>query len=814
MFPNQRRFITALLFVLVVAATATGWSQVKRVTRPLRRPPRDYREPRSFPSLKWRVDLGMRPHTAPAVADLDLDGRPDLIIPAADDYVYRLTSIGEPVWRQKLPAPITAGVTLGDADRDGTLDLLLAAGKTLVCLDPDGKTQWTYELPEIIRSQCTIADLDSDGQPEIIFGCNDNKLHVLTGDGKPKWTFETKSWIVGGVACADLDGDGRLEVVFGSLDYDIYCLDATGQERWRFSTENWVQSSPCIADVDRDGRLDIVAVSDDGQIYCLSDQGKLKWQERITAEGENRAYLAVADLDGDRTVETIVTTPNGQVMVFTGVGDRAWTASVGAGVAASPLVADLNGNGWQDILVVTESGRMVAFNTWGVTLWSAYLGHSIHATPVLTDINRNKKLEIWVANLVSLEGSSGFFSRYEISQPGGAIKWGAMKGDPYRTGYVANGSNYGKTWTRGGDYATAWEPFQAGYRPRTGLSAPRRILINTLPLIDGPPGNGDGALDPGETAILRVQVSNRGRGPSYDSLLRLKAENAPLLLDRTSMYLGWVAPGATKTVIFRVTHPRLDRRRRPSRGGPATLRMTVLESGVVAGGSVLRIEKPPTLHPVLRIARHQILDQPGTHTFGNGNGRLDSGETVILRILLQNDTVTTAEVAEVTVHSPSDDVLVATPSVTVKGVVPKGGRHAEFSLRVARTVKKRSIVLRIVTRPTGAPSHSETLRFTIGAFPVDKQPPTIKMITPRSKIGYMKRERAVITGIVSDRSNIASFRFQGQVVPIKTLTAAGPNRYRFKFIRNLKIGENVFPIVATDGIGNSVTQWVRIIRLP
>ena len=78
----------------------------------------------------------------------------------------------------------------------------------------------------------------------------------------------------------------------------------------------------------------------------------------------------------------------------------------------------------------------------------------------------------------------------------------------------------------------------------------------------------------------------------------------------------------------------------------------------------------------------------------------------------------------------------------------------------------------------------------------------------------MKRERAVITGIVSDRSNIASFRFQGQVVPIKTLTAAGPNRYRFKFIRNLKIGENVFPIVATDGIGNSVTQWVRIIRLP
>ncbi|MBI3921323.1 MAG: PQQ-like beta-propeller repeat protein, partial [Armatimonadetes bacterium] len=375
-----------VLFVLMIVFAAAAQSQVKRVTRPLLRPSQ-YHGTRFFPSLKWRVTIGMTANTTPALADLDLDGTMDMVVPGADGNLYRLTADGNVKWKVALPgnetsetalkkgggeetgddneegaektsneptaSPGAVGVTLGDADRDGNLDILLAVENLLLCFSADGKEQWRVELSEPINSFPTIADLEGDGKPEVLVGANDNRLHVLTGKGEEEWTFETKSWIMGGVAVSDLDGDGRLEVVFGSMDRNVYCLNSKGKLEWKFGTEDWVQASPCIADVDRDGRKDVVIASDDGSIYCLSHRGTLKWKETLGKPQHSRPYLAVADLDGEGTLETIVCLPEGNVMVYTAFGDRAWVRSMGAPVLGSPLIADLNGDGWQDLLVAT-----------------------------------------------------------------------------------------------------------------------------------------------------------------------------------------------------------------------------------------------------------------------------------------------------------------------------------------------------------------------------------------------------------------------------------------------------------------------------
>jgi hypothetical protein len=98
--------------------------------------------------------------------------------------------------------------------------------------------------------------------------------------------------------------------------------------------------------------------------------------------------------------------------------------------------------------------------------------------------------------------------------------------------------------------------------------------------------------------------------------------------------------------------------------------------------------------------------------------------------------------------------------------------------------------------------------------PVDTTAPRIVLSSPRARITTTAQSRTTLSGTVSDSSGVAVFQFQGQEVPLSDLTRLGPGRYRFTLERELKVGENVFPITAADGAGNSVTVWVRVVRRP
>ena len=851
----------AALFLLLTATVCAHAKPSLTTKKPVLKKAKPYAV-NYFPALRWRVTLGMAANTVPALADLDLDGRTDIVIASANENaLYRLADGGEVMWKIIMPAPVTAGVTLGDVDRDGTLDILVACGPQLLCYDARGKLKWSFQTKETINSFPTIADLDGDGQPEVIFGANDNLLHVLNSTGAEKWTFPTKSWIVGGVSVADLDGDGKLELVFGSMDFNVYCLDAAGRLKWRYETEDWVASSPVIADVDGDGKLETLASSDDGHLYCLSHLGTLKWRGDWAEEGtRTRPYLAVADLDGDGTRETVLALPDGALMTFLSNGDVAWSRSAGAGIVGSPVIADLNGDGTQDIVCATQGGILLSYSTWGTVQWTSNLGQTIESTPTLADLDGDGKWEIYVANLMSAKRDAGFFSAFELSAKGGAGQWTTLKGDPFRTGLASNARDYATNLRRGGDYATSWAPFGIGYRPKTGVQAPRQLRVTLLPLDDAA-GNRDGALDPGETAWVRVQVKNLGRGPSYDSRLALDLGRTLLKIDRTSAYLGWIAPGATKTAVFRITAPpisqileqiaptttfrdiaadapdapaglpvvtktkRIKRKlvKVPIETAPPYqtkqyLTMRVLESNVGAALAKAQIFTVPPLPPTLQIARLTILDGNSKNTQGNGNGRLEAGETAILRILLNNTDLTTASKGTATLGSATNDILPATTAVPLNSVVPYGGRTLDFSVRVAKQLSGKPAKLKLsvytATRGGKAPARSQIIQLPLAGGAGDVTPPTIVFSAPKTSVANTKADRFVMSGVVSDPSGVASVQFERRPIEMKSLKRLAAGRYAFSFSRLLHVGENVFPISATDVAGNSTTQWVRIVRKP
>ncbi len=236
------------------------------------------------PSKPIDVDLARETiMSAPAVADLDGDKKPEIIFGTWAGTIYAIHADGTPVagkWpirlpdvpscprgdQPKLPAGTLcmtenagvargafAGISLADMNKDGKLDIVIAAfdGKVYV-KDAAGEDLpgWPVEVnykgsldaDNIIARVVTtpaIGDLNGDGIPEIAVGSNEGlgkggnvgAFFAIDGRGNaapggpflPGWPVVTSSFklfplvgegIVSAGLMADVDGDGTPEIIF------------------------------------------------------------------------------------------------------------------------------------------------------------------------------------------------------------------------------------------------------------------------------------------------------------------------------------------------------------------------------------------------------------------------------------------------------------------------------------------------------------------------------------------------------------------------------------------------------------------------
>jgi outer membrane protein assembly factor BamB len=189
-------------------------------------------------------------YTFPSVAGLNPDGKPVVFHHGAYSLVLVTDLEGRPVWHFGMTRD-TAGKwgQFVDVDGDGRCEVVHAQPDgVLRCFTPrpstrcptcptgapaagrDGKDQrWQFDLGRPV-SRLIAADLDGDGRTEVLFGCEDGKLHALgERDGKPRLLWSVAlGRRVGEPILADLDGDGRPEVLVAAEDGRLYCLQGNG----------------------------------------------------------------------------------------------------------------------------------------------------------------------------------------------------------------------------------------------------------------------------------------------------------------------------------------------------------------------------------------------------------------------------------------------------------------------------------------------------------------------------------------------------------------------------------------------------------
>jgi len=203
------------------------------------------REPRL--SLADTLDLGSSYHYAPALADLNADGRLELLLGTWNDGVLFFANSGtpqQPQWVQdttrtiRLSRGSNTTPALVDIDDDGDLDLFVGeASGTLNFYRNAGTTaDPRFELVSDEfdgidvgrRSHPAFVDLDGDGDFDLVVGRDEGGGVVFRNDGTrtmPRFVRDDTLLPLpplGSPVFVDVDGDGTHEMVSGNLSGGVY----------------------------------------------------------------------------------------------------------------------------------------------------------------------------------------------------------------------------------------------------------------------------------------------------------------------------------------------------------------------------------------------------------------------------------------------------------------------------------------------------------------------------------------------------------------------------------------------------------------
>lgn len=215
---------------------------------------------------------------------------------------------------------------IADLDLDGDPDILIAnEHRPNILLINDGKGKFTNEstqIPQIAHDSedIGIADFDMDGDPDIIIVSEDDKINELyLNNGNGTFTDGGNRIPVTGtsnsVVVYDVNNDGAPDVLIGNNGQNnVLINDGKGyfkdETLERFGQFIDVTQDLTLSDIDNDGDQDILVGNEDANRILVND-GKGFFKDQSTDrlpyrnEPEETREVVTADIDGDGDLDIL-----------------------------------------------------------------------------------------------------------------------------------------------------------------------------------------------------------------------------------------------------------------------------------------------------------------------------------------------------------------------------------------------------------------------------------------------------------------------------------------------------------------------------